>query len=142
MKKILVILMMLLGLSCVSEAYDSEACDFDRNYELADIYKGTYYYVDNTSIVTVNERYPFYQLAAGVLINHPDGEASYQIYTWQYIYNRNCDKRKMYVLSDDKSLSIYIPRFNEKGNDFAIPVNRNAGEIVWENYYHTVFYEK
>ena len=81
-------------------------------------------------------------LAAGILINYPNGETSYQIYTWRYIYNKNCDKRKMYILSDDKSLSTYIPRFNEKGNDFAIPVNRNAGEIVWENYYHTVFYEK
>ena len=142
MKKILVVLMMFLGLSCVSEACDSDACDFDRNYELANIYKGTYYYVDNTSIVAVSERYPFYQLAAGVLINHPDGRAYYRIYVWKYVYSKNCNQRRMYILSDDRTLSIYIPRFNEKGNDFAIPVNRNAGEIVWENYYHTVFYEK
>ena len=114
---------------------------FHENYTYIENYRGTIYYLDMTSITSVEYKPPYYKLAAGILINYPDGRADYRIYTWKYIYN-TAEKRRMYIMSEDNSLSQYIPRYDEKSLDSTIIFLRPAGELAWEEYYKTIFYVK
>jgi len=142
MKKLILILIMLFIFIPATYACEQDKnFEFDRNYTFVESYRGTRYYIDNTSIVSLEYKPPFYKLAAGILIILPDGTTSYRVYKWKYIYDTP-EKRRMYYLSEDGALSKYIPRYDEKSLDSSIIFLRPAGELAWEEYYKIPFYVK
>lgn len=81
MKKLILILLMLFIFIPVTYACEQDKnFEFDRNYTFVENYRGTKYYIDNTSIVSLEYKPPFYKLAAGILIILPDETTSYRVY--------------------------------------------------------------
>jgi len=142
MKKLIFMLFILFIFIPATYACEQDKnFEFDRNYTFVENYRGTNYYIDNTSIVSLEYEPPFYKLAAGILIILPDETTSYRVYKWKYIYNTP-EKRRMYYLTEDRSLSKYIPRYDEKSLDSSIIFLRPAGELAWEEFYKIPFYVK